>query len=372
MIKIVFMMTSCKRSGPVKQMLYIIKNLDRSIFEPYLVTIYNEVEGESMLQEYLPYVIHRQTLLGKIDVILGRDKGLRDILEEISPDVIHSLGAFPDMAISNIHQYKHVVTIRGLAYVDYCAKFGYVKGFILTKLHNRAISRTTKAVTCSESLAKLYKDKYDLEYDYIRNGVDIDYFAKPSQDEKNIIKKELGLPKESFVFVYTGQMIERKNVGFLLETFANHIKDDGYYLLLLGGGALLESYKNKYGKYKNIDFRGNVPNVNHYLKACDAYVSTSLSEGLPNGVLEAMASGLPVVLSDIPQHLEIFNVNPNIGYCYHQGDAEDLARGLHSVMECYQEKSDHSYNTAHDYFSASAMSKKYQEMYIGLFNSSEK
>lgn len=41
-LKVVFLMTSCKKSGPVQQMLNIIKNLDRNKFEPVLVTMYPE------------------------------------------------------------------------------------------------------------------------------------------------------------------------------------------------------------------------------------------------------------------------------------------------------------------------------------------
>lgn len=50
-IRIVFVETNCKRNGPIKQTLYIIKNLDRIIFEPFLVTIWPEEEN-TMLEEY--------------------------------------------------------------------------------------------------------------------------------------------------------------------------------------------------------------------------------------------------------------------------------------------------------------------------------
>ena len=45
--------------------------------------------------------------------------------------------------------------------------------------------------------------------------------------------------------------------------------------------------------------------MTEYLTAADFYITSSTSEGLPNGVMEALASGLPVVMSDIPQHEEI-------------------------------------------------------------------
>lgn len=365
-MKIVFLLPSCKKSGPVQQMLNIIRHLDRKDFEPYLVTVYPENDGESLLDLYKPYVQHYYAPTGKLDMVLGHDKCLRKTLDEIHPDVIHSLGAFPDYAVSRMKRWKHVITLRNYIYEDYPAKFGKLKGGFAARIHLYAMKHTSKTVTCSESLSKMYKERLGLRYDFIRNGVDIEQYTMPTQVEKNNIRKELNLPSDKFIFVYTGQMIKRKNVGFLLDTFKNKISNTNAYLLLLGGGPLLDEYKSQFGEDGRIDFRGNVSNVNHYLKACDAYVSTSFSEGLPNGVLEAMATGLPVVLSDIVQHLEIYDVNNGIGYVYPQGDQDELARRLHDIIKPSQEMGKIAYQVSHDSFSASAMSQLYQNLYRQL------
>ena len=331
--KVVFLMTACKKSGPVQQMLNIIKNLDRNEFEPYLVTLYSEPLMDSQLEKYLPYVEHHFAPSGKLALVTGRDASLRKVLEEIKPDVIHSLGVFPDFAVSRMKRWKQIITLRNYVWEDYPAKFGKAEGSILARLHLYAMKHTAKTVTCSESLAKIYREKLGMTYDFIRNGVDIEEYVAPTETEKTAIRKELGLPEKAFIFVYTGQMIERKNVGFLLDVFSKHFRSDDVVMLMLGGGALLEGYQEEYSSMSNINFRGSVSNVNHYLKACDAYVSTSKSEGLPNGVLEAMAAGLPVVLSDIEQHLEIYDVDHQIGYVYHQGNANEFAQKLYTIMD---------------------------------------
>lgn len=363
MIKVAFLMTHCKKSGPVQQMLNIIKHLDAADFEPYLVTLYPEDKEGSQFEKYQPYVKHHFAPSGKLELVTGRDAELRKVLEEIKPDVIHSLGVFPDFAVSRMKRWNQIITLRNYVWEDYLAKFGMLQGTILAKLHLYAMKHTKKTVTCSESLAKIYKEKLGLSYDFVRNGVDIEEYVSPTKEEKVAIKKELGLPEKAFVFVYTGQMIERKNVGFLLDVFCKYFKDNDVRFLMLGGGALLDGYQTQYGNVSNIDFRGSVSNVNHYLKACDAYVSTSKSEGLPNGVLEAMAAGLPVVLSDIEQHLEIYNVDNGIGYVYHQGDADELGKRLKDIRACAEEMGKVAYETAHQYFSAAGMSKQYQELY---------
>lgn len=363
MIKVVFLMTHCKKSGPVQQMLNIIKNMDRNVFEPHLVTLYSEDEEGSQLDKYKPYVVYHFAPSGKLDIMFGLDKVLRKTLEEIKPDVIHSLGVFPDFAVSRMKKWKQIITLRNFVWDDYPAKFGIIQGGILARIHLYAMKHTSKTVACSESLSKIYKEKLGLNYDFVRNGVDLEQYSKATAEEKIAIRKKLNLPEDAFIYAYTGQMIERKNVGFLLETFKGWNEGGKAYLLLLGGGALLQGYKSQYGDVPFVDFRGNVENVNYYLKACDAYVSTSMSEGLPNGVLEAMATGLPVVLSDIVQHLEIFEADNGIGVIYKQGDASDLSEKLQVVKDGAALMGERAYMSAHHNFSAKGMSENYQKLY---------
>ena len=367
-ITVCFMMTACKKSGPVQQMLNIIKNLDRKAFEPVLLTIYPEpTDGSSQLQQYLPYVKHLFVPTKKIQVVTNKTYALQEVLERIQPDVIHTLGVFPDYAVSRINKYPQILTLRNYVWDDYPAKFGRVRGTILAKLHLYAMKHTAKTVACSESLSNIYKSNLDLNYDFIRNGVDVEKYNKPEPDESLRIRKELGLPINSFIFVYAGQIIDRKNQRFLLDVFSREFTTEDVYLLLLGDGADYKTLYQEYGNFKNIDFRGNVNNVNYYLKACDAYVSTSKSEGMPNGVLEAMATGLPVVLSDIEQHIEVLEADEGVGFAYIQGNKTDLAAKMKMLLKTnYRMMGERAYKVAHSCFSAKKMSMKYQEQYKAL------
>jgi glycosyltransferase involved in cell wall biosynthesis len=67
----------------------------------------------------------------------------------------------------------------------------------------------------------------------------------------------------------------------------------------------LQTAKQLASQYSNISLKGKVIDVDEYLEAADCFVSASLSEGLPNSVIEALAWGLPIILSDIPEHREI-------------------------------------------------------------------
>lgn len=368
-IKICFVMTSCKRMGPVWQTLNIIKYLDKERFKAILITIYEESEN-SILSDFLPYVEnHYVEKLRKKDILLGKTKRLKETLTEIRPDIVHSVGVFPNFAICRMRSFKHTFTLRNYVYEDFPAKFGKIQGFILAKIQLYAIKKTDKVITCSESLARAYEQRLHLKFDFIRNGVDVSHFDRLGSAEKETIRTKLGIPKNAFIFIYTGQFIERKNIPFLLENFTKEFKkNQNVYLLLVGGGTLLDELEKRFSSYDNIIFYGEKSDVTPYLQASDAYVSTSKSEGLPNGVLEAMAVGLPVVLSDIEQHKELFEINQKIGYLYHQKEGEDLR----NMMKCISETGNMSqyaeaaYETAHNALSAEDMSMQYQDLYVNL------
>src|SRR5690625_7535896 len=85
---------------------------------------------------------------------------------------------------------------------------------------------------------------------------------------------------------------------------------------MLGGGELQSACKALAGQTNNILIKGAVQNVAQYLQASDYFVSCSKAEGLPMAVIEALACGLPCLLSDISPHAEIFKLSDSPGSLY--------------------------------------------------------
>lgn len=374
-INIAFLVTACKKSGPIEQMLSIFTYMNRDLFNPFLVTLYDEpIDGTSQLQRFLDIgITHIRVPLGKKDIIFGNTKKLKKKLEELNVDIIHTLGVFPDYALSRMKFPGHVTTLRNFVYDDYPAKFGNVIGTIMAKMHLYAMKRTKQTWTCSASLARKYKQDLNLEFPYIQNGVNVLNFTRPAIIYKEEMRKKLELPVDKKIYVYAGQFVARKDQKFLIELFKEEKMLKNRILLLLGDGADFATLKEECENVSNIIMRGSVNNVNEYLQASDVYISSSKSEGLPNGVLEAMAVGLPVILSDIDQHKEIYETNHNIGALYKIGNKKDC---LHKILSLVDNKqamcSNEAYKCAHEHFSAERMSKQYQSEYKRVYSERDK
>ena len=189
-------------------------------------------------------------------------------------------------------------------------------------------------------------------------------FSRVSLEEKSSLRKKLGIPEEALVYIFSGQFIKVKNTDFLLSNILNIIAQfPNAYCYLLGDGPERNALQSRYESAR-IVFTGFVETVNNYLHAADIYVSTSRSEGMPNGVLEAMGCGLPVILSDIEQHSEIIEIDKNAGYMFHQDDGADFRDKLRRAQNIdYEQASNAAYRIVHQCFDAKQMSEQYQIKY---------
>jgi len=137
----------------------------------------------------------------------------------------------------------------------------------------------------------------------IPNGIELSKFSSPS---KVLNKEDLGLPEDAILMIFVGRMSSEKNIYFLLNEFsvASQI-DRRLHLLLVGSGPLLKNLSNtihRLGLENKIQMVGEIDNsrVPAYLNAADFFVTASTTEVHPLTLLEAMASGLPVVALSSP------------------------------------------------------------------------
>jgi glycosyltransferase involved in cell wall biosynthesis len=139
-------------------------------------------------------------------------------------------------------------------------------------------------------------------------GIDLAPFANQTADPR--VRADLSIPSGTFVIGHTGRFTFEKNHEFILRVACEVVRRDSTALfLLVGDGPLREELRERakaLGLARHTRFPGNRADVPRLLKAMDAFVFPSLSEGLGLSVVEAQAAGLPCVVSyTVPEEADV-------------------------------------------------------------------
>lgn len=134
----------------------------------------------------------------------------------------------------------------------------------------------------------------------LKNAIDTGHFAYREEKRKRC-REALGISREALVIGHVGRFEEQKNHRFLLDIFAAfQQKIPDAVLLLIGEGGLEKAVKHKAEELglSGVHFLGVRTDVDELLCAMDVFLFPSLFEGLPVTLIEAQATGLPVIASD--------------------------------------------------------------------------
>ena len=212
MINVLYVVTSCKKVGPIQQLLNMIINLDSAKFRPYLMTLYDDAcDKNSQLEKFKPYLAeHFFIPMSKVNIMIGSTTRVRTVVEAIKPDVIHTLGVFPDYLISRMKCKNHVTTLRNYMFDDFTAKFGLLRGGVLSLLQLLSLNGMKRVWVCSKSLTEIYKRKLGMEFPFIQNGIDTEFYCVRAEEKQSEIRRMLSLPEDKFIYVYSGEIGRRK------------------------------------------------------------------------------------------------------------------------------------------------------------------
>lgn len=138
-------------------------------------------------------------------------------------------------------------------------------------------------------------------------GVDIEKFA--GTDLRREVREQFSIPRDAVLLLSVGELNSGKNHRMVMEAFAKLDKDkNDVYYMICGQGRLCEEllqYAKKLGIDKRVRFTGYLENIVAAYQAADIFVFPSKREGMPVALIEAMASGLPCVVSDIRGNREL-------------------------------------------------------------------
>ena len=182
-----------------------------------------------------------------------------------------------------------------------------------------------------ERASKKFKAKQIVHIDGI--GVDLERIeSTPSNRSK--VRREFGIGENDIVVISVGELIRRKNFETALRSIERLSKEKVQYIVV-GSGVLdseLRELVKQLGISGQVHFVGFRSDVFELLKASDIFLFPSYQEGLPVALMEAMAAGLPVVVSNIRGNTDLITADKG-GFLYHPNDVKGLAEGIKTLMD---------------------------------------
>ncbi|NOU70902.1 glycosyltransferase [Paenibacillus sp. LMG 31458] len=146
-------------------------------------------------------------------------------------------------------------------------------------------------------------------------GVNTERFRPAQESYKRELKLTTGYHPDDILLFYAAEFNQNKNQQLLLHALASVKVDVPNVKLLLAGEGLLkeqcQDLAKELGIEDQVDFLGYRNDIDHLLPMCDIAVASSLREGLPVNIMEAMACGLPIIASENRGHKELVHNDHN-------------------------------------------------------------
>lgn len=224
--------------------------------------------------------------IGKIINIFRRSRKLTALQKKLGTDISYSFGTTANIANS--------LSMGAGRKLSACHSFEEIKDKTYMQLISR---RTDRVLCCSKKMADLVRTDYGFgNVEELWNPCDIDGILAQSKEQPD---DDIAFFRENGkILASMGREDDVKGFWHLLKIFRRVYEEEKNTALAIIGEGSFEEYKSlaaELGLEKRIFFAGLKKNPFPYLKESDIYVLTSLSEGLPNALVEALAMSLPVV-----------------------------------------------------------------------------
>lgn len=267
-------------------------------------------------------------------------KKIKKLIQTERYDLVHThtpvASALVRSACINLKKVKIIYTAHGFHFFQGASLINKIIYSSVEKILSRW---TDTLITMNEEdfkNAKKMKLRRKSSAYYI-NGVGIDLRKfKPQNDyNKSKLRAEYGYKESDLILIYVAELSYRKNQELLIDAISMlKNKVPNIKLLLVGRGPLKEKYKeqvNKLGLEGIVEFLGFRTDISNLMIISDLAVSSSRQEGLPVNIMEAMATGLPLVVTNSRGNRDLVKHGEN-GFVVENNNAIQLSEAIEKVL----------------------------------------
>ena len=210
---------------------------------------------------------------------------------------------------------------------------------IRKQIKKSALQKCDKIICGGREEIEVLKNVFKIpnsKIEFMINPHNLDLFKSRDRIEAC---KQLGISSSKKYFLYVGRLVKNKGIEELLETF-NEIKSEysDMNLIFIGEGLL----KNKIKKFieennlnERVELKGKLPHeiICYYYNACSILFHIGTSGGLPNAVVEGIASGIPVIATENGANKEYVNQEYKTGIIIEPGNKIELKNAIKKIIE---------------------------------------
>lgn len=253
----------------------------------------------------------------------------RKILKKLNPDVLHSHMIHANIFSRLLHITVRIPMVISTAHsTNEGGKLRMLTYRFTNSLANLSTNVSAEALQSFITKKSMHPDKSIVVY----NGVDTDKFVY-NEDSREVVRKQLELDNDDFLFLAVGRLTESKDYPNLLNAFSNIVKSNPQAkLVIVGKGDLENEIKQLHyylGLQNNTYFLGSRDDVHLLMSACDCFVLSSAYEGFGLVVAEAMSSQRVVIGTNCGGVKEVIG---NEGFLVEPKDHIALANVMQKVI----------------------------------------
>ncbi len=363
----------CIRQGQIgggeSHLLSLVENLDRSRFEPIVLSF---TDGP-MIERLKEFKVETKVIPTLKPFDVTKWIAIKKFIQDKKIDVVHAHGT---RAASNVLWASRVLGIP-VIYTIHGWSFHQDQVFFIRKIRvfGEKYLTARSDINISVSLSnQQYGKKHISSFQsvVINNGIDTDKF-NPLKKFKDI-RKELQIREESVLLLFIARFTFQKQPLALIRAFKEVVAiRHNLHLLMVGDGeekAEAEQLIKSEGlgeKITIITFRQDVPAI---LAAADVYILPSLWEGLPIGLLEAMAMGKAIIASNVDGTREIIEHKQNGLLINTKNLIPELRQAILELSEDREQRETYGEKAktkVQNKFNAVKMTKEIEELYLKCY-----
>lgn len=375
-LRLVQIITGLSTGGAETMLLKVLEHIDRSLFSPHVISLTKGGEIGSRIES-----------LGIPVETLGMRPGhfgptqflwLTKRLTELRPDIVHTWMYHADLVGGLAARLAGIrATGWGIRHSNLAPEHNKRSTLRVVKACAVLSHWVPRAILCCSEAAKVIHIRFGYDgtkITVVPNGFDLDRFM-PNPEARNSIRCELGLAAETPLVGLIARFDPQKNhIGFIRAAALVYKQRPDTHFLLAGSGVhnsnepLMGAIKAA-GVMKATHLLSRRDDIWQVMAALDVSVSSSHGEAFPNVLGEAMACGVPCVVTDVGDSAEIVG---DTGRVVRPNDMEGLASSILEVLSLSQVDRTRLGGRARERimlnFDINKIARRYEQFYLGLVN----